>query len=104
MLFNYESYSKIKTAIENKQEINFFVAKSESAFAESDVPADWKAYPPTMLAPADYLQVLANIGTSIRDALMRLELHTHRLGGRILYKKHNDKLVELKVTWPGSDV
>lgn len=104
MLFNHETYNEIKVAIENKKEIIFFVNKSESVFAESDAPADWLAFPPTMLAPADYLQVLIQIGASIRDALMRLELNVHLTGGRILYKKHSDKLIALQVTWPVSDV
>lgn len=104
MLFSYETYSDIKLAMEKKQEISFFVSKSESVFAESDAPADWVAFPPTMLAPAEYLQILIQVGASIRDALMRLEINVHLSGGRIFYKKHNDKLVALKMTWPVSDV
>lgn len=104
MLFNHETYNEIKFAMENKQEIIFFVNKSESVFAKSEAPNDWLAYPPTMLAPAEYLQILIQIGNSIRDALMRLELNVHLSGGRILYKKQSDKLVALKVTWPASDV
>ncbi len=100
MEFNIENYNTIKIACENKEEIEFVVEKSATAFSESDAPAKWTAYPPACLPPEGYAQVFIYAGNDKRGALTRLELLVHLDGGRILYKRSGENAVSLKVTWP----
>jgi len=100
MEFNSENYSAIKMACEGKEEIEFVVEKSATAFSESEAPESWTAYPPACLPPEGYAQVFVHAGSDKRGALTRLELLVHLDGGRILYKRSGENSVSLKVTWP----
>lgn len=100
MEFNTENYPTIKAACENKEEIEIFVDKAATAFSNSEAPSEWTAYPPACLPPEGYAQVFVHSGNDKAGALTRLELVVHLDGGRILYKKHAQDSVSLKVTWP----
>ena len=100
MEFNIENYNTIKIACESKEEIEFVVEKSATAFSEADAPEEWTAYPPACLPPEGYAQVFIFAGNDKRGALTRLELLVHLDGGRILYKRSGENTVSLKVTWP----
>ncbi len=100
MEFNLVNYNTIKAACESKEEIKFVVEKSATAFAKSEAPESWTAYPPACLPPEGYAQVFIHSGADKRGALTRLELLVHLDGGRILYKKSGENAVLLKVTWP----
>lgn len=102
MRFDAHDYTKIKSACQAKQEIEFEADKSITAFSDSEPPQDWTAYPPALLPPEGYAQVMIRSGSDLRGALIRLELVVHLDGGRIYYKKINDNAVRLKITWPNS--
>lgn len=100
MKFGQNDYPTIKSACHNKQEVEFEARKEITAFAYSEAPDDWTAYPPALLPPEGYAQVSIHSGSDERGALTRLELIVHLDGGRILYKKSGPDKVSLKVTWP----
>lgn len=100
MEFNAKNYPAIKAACESKKEIEFFVDKDSTAFSESEAPDAWTAYPPACLPPEGYAEVFVHSGNDKRGALTKLELLVHLDGGKILYKKHSQDQVSLKVTWP----
>lgn len=100
MKFDQNDYPTIKSACQNKQEVEFEARKEITAFAYSEAPDDWTAYPPALLPPEGYAQVFIHSGSDARGALTRLELIVHLDGGRILYKKSGRDEVSLKVTWP----
>jgi hypothetical protein len=100
MLFNQENYPQIKSACENKTEIEFEVPEEITAFSSGSAPLEWTAFPPCLLPPEGYAQVFVYAGSDAKGALTRLELLVHLDGGRILYKAQNNNLVALRVTWP----
>lgn len=100
MKFDKTDYPAIKSACQNKQEITFEAPKEITAFAGSEAPDDWTAYPPALLPPDGYAQVFVHSGSDAKGALTRLELIVHLDGGRILYQKNGQDEVSLKVTWP----
>lgn len=100
MIFNSQNYPAIKSACQSKSAIELIDEKSETAFADSEAPEQWTAYPPAMLPPQGYAQVFLCSGNDARGALTRLELLVHLDGGRILYKENGDNQVSLKIMWP----
>jgi hypothetical protein len=98
--FNASNYPTIKQACDSREEIEFIIDKSATAFSESEAPDEWTAYPPACLPPEGYAQVFVHSGNDKRGALTRLELVVHLDGGRILYKKRGEAQVSLKITWP----
>jgi hypothetical protein len=99
MLFNAQNYAAIKAACQSKTAIQFTAEKGDTAFAESNAPLDWTAYPPALLPPEGYAQVFVHSDSDARGALTRLELVVHLDGGRILYKANGSDRVDLSVTW-----
>ncbi|NTV19640.1 MAG: hypothetical protein HGA83_09455 [Bacteroidales bacterium] len=100
MEFNAINYPVIKSAYENKKQVEFYVDKSATAFSDSDAPDEWKAYPPPAVPEKDYVQAFVYSGNDIQGSLTRLEILVHLGGGQILYKKHGKDQVLLKVSWP----
>ncbi|QYJ93350.1 hypothetical protein [Shewanella spartinae] len=99
MEFNQKNYPTIKKSCEEKQGIGFFVSKSATCFSDSEAPSDWTAYPPASLTKEAYAQIFVHAGTDARGTLTKLELAVHLDGGRILYKKRDDKFVDIQVTF-----
>lgn len=102
MQFNAQDYPNIKIACEEKQEIVFEADKKITAFANSEAPQKWTAYPPALLPPEGYAQVMIHSGQDLRGALTRLELVVHLDGGRIYYRNLSEDKIELKITWPNA--
>ena len=100
MLFNQANYAQIRAACESKTDMELEVPRSATAFAESQAPLEWTAYPPCILPPEGYAQVFVHSGADLRGAVTRFELTVHLSGGRILYKAKDHELVSMKVTWP----
>lgn len=99
MEFNEENFTTIKEACEQRNEIDFWVEKSVTAFSDSSAPDDWTAYPPVTLPPKGYAEIFLFAGSDKKGELMKLELLVHLDGGRILYKKDGNDKVLLKITW-----
>lgn len=100
MEFNEDSYSRIKTACMNRQEIEFLAPIAITAFEKSAAPEEWTAYPPCLLPPEGYAYVLANAGNDARGSLMKLELLIYLDHGRVFYKAAANQQVAIKVSWP----
>lgn len=100
MSIKSQDYSTIKQAFKNRQEIEFDIEKSSTAFSDSTAPISWTAYPPAYLPLAGYLKVYLLSGNDSRGDLMRIELDVHLKGGKILYKDGGNDIVSLKITWP----
>ena len=100
MIFNSQNYPTIKSACQCRSEVEFIAEKSDTVFADSAAPEQWRPYPPAMLPPEGYADVFLHSGTDARGALMRLELLVHLDGGRILYKENGNSQVRLKIMWP----
>lgn len=100
MKFDKHDYSTIRQACQSRAEIEFQAPKKITAFAESEPPSEWTAYPPCLLPPEGYAQVFIQSGADLRGALTRLELVVHLDGGRVLYRKESEDSVGMKITWP----
>lgn len=102
MKFNAQNYPSIKASCQNKEEIEFYVDKNATAFANTEAPDAWEAYPPACLPPEGYAQLFVYAGNDKRGTLTKLELIIHLDGGRILYRKRGHEHVSLKITWPNN--
>lgn len=103
MLFNTENYAAIKKACEDKKEIEFVADLEITAFSVESVPIDWTSYPPSLLPPEGYAQVMIYASNDIKGALTRLEVVVYLDGGRIMYKSLGNNRVAIKVTWPNEN-
>lgn len=104
-----ESYTEIKKACLGKENISFYIDKSNTSYANSGytnldvaVPKSWEAYPtPTFsgLSPEDIKTILVRFSsqTDPRSALTRLVLDVHQLGGRAFFKEKTEELVDFKM-------
>lgn len=102
MLFNAANYPKIKEACDKRVEIEFDAPIEITAFASSaeTVPREWKAFPPTVQPLEGYAKIFAEASPDARGELMKLELHVHLDGGRVLYRSAPNSFVTIKITWP----
>jgi len=99
MEFNKENYPKIKQAYHDKVDIEFEAPREITAFAHSEIPEDWTAYPP-VAPPNKCVEVFAYLKNNAKDALISLELSVYLKGGQVLYKKSGPDMISIKFTWP----
>ena len=102
MLFDAANYPKIKEACEKHVDIEFEAPIEITAFASRAdlVPTEWKAFPPMAKSAEDYARIFALAWPDARGELMKLELHVHLDGGRVLYKSAPNNCVLIRITWP----
>lgn len=100
MELNSTTYQQIQIACERRQNTQFDVERSATAFAEVQAPVVWTAYPPALLSKKDYAQVFHYAGSDSKGVVTKLELKVYLDGGRIEYQECGADLVSLRITWP----
>ena len=99
MEFSKETYSTIRQACENRSDIEFEVPLEYTAFTSSNAPHGWTEIRPVSLTPKGYSTIFIHLGPEAKDALTRLELLIYCDGGTVAYKKKDEKIISMKVSW-----
>jgi len=103
MEFNKENYPAIQTACKNRQDIEFRVDRSETAFASKDAPAEWQDFPQAPISNHKLLLYFNNEKRYV--ALVMLDYYVTHEGGRVFYKKCDvEDMVAVKIEWPEKQV